>query len=105
MGAEYQIRQSTHARYINVKFRTVIMGLRKIFWTSFIVSSLVTFGAGILLHDWLVAVLVAFVVMALFIHMAFNKKRPVIAGGYGGAVVGLGTALLFIFFGPVQFYA
>lgn len=61
------------------------MGLRKIFWTSFIVSSLVTFGAGILLHDWLAAALVAFVVMALFIHIAFNKNLPVIAGGCNGA--------------------
>jgi uncharacterized membrane-anchored protein YitT (DUF2179 family) len=88
-----------------VKFRMVIMGLRKIFCISFIVSSLMAFGAGIILHDWLVAVLVVFVVMMPSIHVAFNKSRPLIAGGYGGAVAGLGIALLFIFFGPIKFYA
>ena len=74
------------------------------FWVPFLAASLVMFGLGIVLHTWLAVILVIFVCMALSISVAFNKKRPSIAGAYGGAVTGMGLSLLFLFFGPIQFY-
>ena len=80
------------------------MPMCKKFWLSFAASCFLLACIGIALHDWLVAVLVVFVLMALSVHVAFNKKYPAIAGSYGGAVVGLGLALAFLFFGPLAFY-
>ena len=76
----------------------------KAFWIPFLASSLVMLGVGVSLHDWLAALLIVFICLALSIGVAFNKCRPRIAGAYGGAVTGLGLSLLFLFFGPIQFY-
>ncbi|WP_028886840.1 hypothetical protein [Teredinibacter turnerae] len=81
------------------------MSDRKKFWIYFVISSFVACGVGVALYDWMAAVLLVFVVLVLFINIAFNKKNPALAGAYGGLVTGLGVSLLFIFFGPVQFYA
>lgn len=81
------------------------MNDRKKFWIFFIISSFAACAVGFALYDWLVAILLVFVVLVLFINIAFNKKNPALAGAYGGLVSGLGVSLLFIFFGPVQFYA
>lgn len=62
------------------------------------------FGLGIVLHNWLAAILVIFVCMAFSISVAFNKNKPLIAGTYGGVVTGTGLSLLFLLFGPIQFY-
>ncbi|WP_045857956.1 hypothetical protein [Teredinibacter purpureus] len=77
---------------------------KKEFWLSFIVLLLVMFSTGVALHDWLAAILVVFVTMSFAIGVAFNKDKPRMAGAYGGAVAGLGISLLFLFFGPIQFY-
>lgn len=80
------------------------MPARKKFWLSFAASCLLLACIGVALNGWLVAVLAVFVLMALSIQVAFNKAYPAIAGAYGGAVVGLGLALVFMLFGPVAFY-
>lgn len=73
------------------------------FWRSLGVVSPIVFAIGIILHDWLVALFVAFFLVA-WSPVIFKTDEQRGLGVYCGIILGLGLAIAFIVFGPVKFY-
>ncbi|WP_415890958.1 hypothetical protein ACMXYV_06610 [Neptuniibacter sp. SY11_33] len=73
------------------------------FKKSFLITSLIVFTIGVILHDWLVGLFLAFFFVA-WSPVIFKKEEQRGLGIYCGILLGLGLAIAFVVFGPITFY-
>ena len=72
-------------------------------WRSLVVTSPIVFLIGVVLHDWLVVLFLAFFFVA-WSPVIFKTDERHGLGIYCGIILGLGSAIVFIVFGPIEFY-
>jgi len=72
------------------------------FWKSLVVTSPIIFSIGIILHDWLVVLFLAFFFVA-WSPVIFKAHEQRGLGIYCGMILGLGLSIAFIVFGPIEF--